>query len=304
MNLSVDQIKTLESVARLGSVSSAARELGRVPSAILYQMGQLEDAVGLTVFDRTGYRTGLTLFGRRLLEQCAPILTDLARVGRFCETARLGYEPTLSVVFDGLLPVRPFLAAVRAVAASSPDTRVSLFSEYLSGVEELTHKVEADIAVALIPFASAIGSTFALEPVISRLVVAAPHPLASHTAPQDLLTALARHTLLTVRGSDPRLGLLPPGFKPAAELRLSDFAAKKEALLAGMGWGWMPEHLVIDELRGGGLVQLIDPAAHGHAVPSGEHVFSPTLHLRRHGHAATGHAATVFLKTLGIRPPG
>lgn len=294
MNLSIDQMRTLESVGRLGSVSAAARELGRVPSAVLYQMRQLEDAVGVSVFDRSRYRTALTPFGRRLLEQCTPILTDIARVARFCETARLGYESTLTVVFDGLLPVRPLLDAVRAVAEASPDTRVSLFSEYLSGVEERSHRVEADIAVALVPFSAPIGPTFELAEVVSRLVVSASHPLASVAAQSDLLAALSRFTLLTVRGSDPRLGLLPPAFKPAAELRLSDFGAKKEALLAGMGWGWMPEHLITRELADGSLIQLAAPAA-GQLLHGGERVFTPTLHLRR-----VGHAAMAFVKTLGI----
>jgi DNA-binding transcriptional LysR family regulator len=37
---------------------------------------------------------------------------------------------------------------------------------------------------------------------------------------------------------------------------VSDFAAKKEVLMNGMGWGGLPEHLVKKELESGELVRL------------------------------------------------
>lgn len=37
---------------------------------------------------------------------------------------------------------------------------------------------------------------------------------------------------------------------------VSDFAAKKEIVVAGMGWGGMPEHLITEELESGVLVPL------------------------------------------------
>lgn len=40
---------------------------------------------------------------------------------------------------------------------------------------------------------------------------------------------------------------------------VSDFAAKKEIILARMGWGGMPEHLVRNELDTGELIQLQIP---------------------------------------------
>src|SRR5947208_16919622 len=41
--------------------------------------------------------------------------------------------------------------------------------------------------------------------------------------------------------------------------RVTDVAAKKEVILAGMGWGGLPEHVVADELASGTLVALEVP---------------------------------------------
>jgi len=303
MNLTVDQARTLDAVARLGSASAAAGELGRVGSAILYQMRQLEDAAGVPVFDRAGYRTGLTAFGRGLLERCRVVLGAVDGVARYCETTRLGFEPTLTIVFDGLLPITPMLAAVRAVAETSPKTRVSLYSEYLGDVETRVVKVDAELAIGIVPFERPLGSIVALTPLTSLLVVAAGHPLArpdEEAGAAGIPEGLKRHTLLTVRGSDPRLGMLPADFRAAAELRLPDFEAKRKALLAGMGWGWMPEHLVRAAIAAGDLVHLRSDPASRDELLCGRHIFTPTLH-RRAGVEA-GIAARAFVDVLLADP--
>ena len=37
---------------------------------------------------------------------------------------------------------------------------------------------------------------------------------------------------------------------------VTDFAAKKDIIIAGMGWGGLPEHVVADELARGELVRV------------------------------------------------
>lgn len=297
--LTIDQVRTLDAIARLGSAARAADELGRVASGVLYQMRQLEDAAGSPVFDRTTYRTSLTPFGRGLLEHCRPLLAAVARIDRYCTTARLGFEPTLKVVFDGLYPVAPMLQAVRAVGSVSPETRVSLFSEYLGEVEVRAHREQADLAIAVVPFAQPMGTTTFMASIASLLVVASNHPLAiwpNLSEVEAFVAGLARYPLLTVRGSDPRLGMMPAVFRPVAELRLSDFGAKKDALLGGMGWGWMPEHLVAEDIASGRLIHLVTDPNATDDLGRGVHTFAPVLH--RHHDNPDGRAATAFVEAL------
>ena len=47
-------------------------------------------------------------------------------------------------------------------------------------------------------------------------------------------------------------GILPGGLR----WTVSDFATKKEILLANMGWGGMPQHMIQQELDQGDLVRL------------------------------------------------
>lgn len=288
MDITLDQARALDAVARHGTFAKAATELHKVHTAVLYALRQLEGAVGLPLFDRSGYRATLTEVGLRVLEHCRRLLAAQDELARFCEIARLGYEPTLTVVFDGLLPVSPILEAVRAVTAASPETRVAVYSEFLGDVETRAQQSKASIVIAVVPLETPMGEVHPLPSLTSILVVAKDHPLAAQRPDPR---RLALHPFLTVRASDQRLQMSTSALEKPQEFRLSDFHAKKVALLAGMGWGWMPEHLITDELARGDLVAL-------RWGDRARHVFRPMLHRTAPPNGTDGIASKVFLASL------
>jgi DNA-binding transcriptional LysR family regulator len=54
MRLSLEALQVLDAIDRKGSFAAAAHELHRVPSAITYSVRQLEDGLGIEIFDRAG----------------------------------------------------------------------------------------------------------------------------------------------------------------------------------------------------------------------------------------------------------
>ena len=85
------------------------------------------------------------------------------------------------------------------------------------------------------------------------------HPLAGlrGPAPRALLRTHPQIVLAdSAQAADaPSLNVLKGGM----QWRVTDVAAKKEVILAGMGWGGLPEHVVADELASGTLVALEVP---------------------------------------------
>jgi DNA-binding transcriptional LysR family regulator len=80
-----------------------------------------------------------------------------------------------------------------------------------------------------------------LSPLVAHLVAHRDHPLSKKRRVTE--RDLAEYPLLTVRGSDPRLALPTARLERAATMRLNDFHTKREAILAGLGYGWLPEYL-------------------------------------------------------------
>src|SRR5690606_26191529 len=172
-----------------------------------------------------------------------------------CAEIRTGWEPDLRLVFDGIFPTEPILKVVLAIAEAGASTRVDVSSAFLGGVERAFVDTDADLMISVLPPTSADLRVVRLAPIRARLVAHKDHPLARTRRllePEEL----AAHVLFTVRGSDPRLHLSTRGIEPPIAVRLADFHAKKAGILAKMGFGWMPEHLVGAELSKGTLLPL------------------------------------------------
>lgn len=282
-SFTLEQARALDALARHGTFAKAASALRKRHTAVLYALRTLEEQTGLVLLDRSGYRTRLTAAGERVLVHARALLDAERQLDAACAEIRTGWEPELRLVFDGIFPVEPVLDVVGAIARAGASTRVDVTSEYLAGVERAFVEAEADMMIAVLPPAAPDLRVVRLAPIRARLVAHKDHPLAALSrSGRELGEAeLAAHVLLTVRGSDPRLQLSTRGLEPPIAVRLADFHAKKAGILARLGYGWMPEHLVAAELERGVLVPL-------RWRKENVHVFEPRLYVRagrQHGRA-------------------
>jgi DNA-binding transcriptional LysR family regulator len=272
MNVTLEQARALEALARHGTFVRAAQALHKRHTAVLYALRTLEDQTGLALLDRRGYRTRLTTAGERVLVHARKLLAAERELADACAELKTGWEPDLRLVFDGIFPVEPILQAAMAIATAGASTRVDVSAEFLGGVEAAFIENDAHLMISVLPPVAAELRVVRLAPIRARLVAHREHPLAK--APRDLEPEdLAAHVLLLVRGSDPRLQLSTSGVVPPIAVRLNDFHAKKVGILAKMGYGWMPEHLVSSELERGVLVPL-------RWKRESVHVFEPRLYYR------------------------
>lgn len=286
MNINIEQAKTLEAVARLGSLLAAARELKKTHTAILYTMRSLETALDLKLLDRSGYRATLTAHGSRVLSACHNLLASARELEQLASMLRAGWEPSLKIVFDGLLPLPPIIAAARELRRLTRATRIELYSEFLSGVEERFAAIRGDLMLGILPPNMAGLRVMTLPKLRSLLVVHRDHPAARGLRHKLSRSQLITHTFLTVRGSDERLSLSTLSLDEAQTIHLSDFAAKKLAIMGQAGFGWLPEHLIKSELETGELVLVRWQGA-------SEHLFQPQLFW--HGPDGPRPAAQAFI---------
>ncbi|MEY2688926.1 MAG: hypothetical protein RL375_3124, partial [Pseudomonadota bacterium] len=61
--LTPEALQMMDTIARTGSFAAAARELGKVPSALTYNVRQLEEALDALLFDRSSRQAQLTAAG-------------------------------------------------------------------------------------------------------------------------------------------------------------------------------------------------------------------------------------------------
>src|ERR1700728_1212372 len=98
--LTLDQLRILVAVADTGSFSAAARQLGRVQSAISQSVQSLEATLRISLFDRTPKTPVLTEPGRALLDDARPLLRGADTLRARAETIAADVEPDLTLAVD------------------------------------------------------------------------------------------------------------------------------------------------------------------------------------------------------------
>ena len=254
MDIDLDGLEALDAIDRHGGFSGAARHLGRVPSAISYTVRQLEDRLGVELFDRSGHRAVFTPAGRAILDEARAVLARARRLQGLAAEFAAGVEPRLSVVFDGIVPMAPVMQVLKQLQDDGVSTRVRMRVEFLGGVQDRFEATDADLMIVKSWQPSQRLVARDLPPVEVVLVASAAHPLADPADAPVSIDELRAHVELTVHDSsrssrvvDARL------FGGSRVVLLSDFASKLQAIEAGLGFGWMPLALVRDAITAGTL---------------------------------------------------
>ena len=85
-------IKAVLLVARTGSFSGAARELGVAPSVVTKRITRLDDEMGAQLFVRSTRALALTTAGERLLPQYQRLVAELDEIIGAAAAAERGIE--------------------------------------------------------------------------------------------------------------------------------------------------------------------------------------------------------------------
>ena len=262
-SLTLDQLRVMVTIADVGSFSDAGRKLRRAQSAISQAVATLENAQGVALFDRSGFRPVLTETGRVLVGQARSVLASAARFEAMAAATREGIEPELAIAIDPLVPTEAFIDTLHALRAEFPCLSVSFSTEGLGGAERRLRRGEAALALCiLLPGVPEDVAALPLLGINLISVVHAEHPLARLGRPATR-TDLAEHVQLVL--SDPSTPDGPNyGVLGSRMWRFVDLGRRLDFLLAGMGWCRMPERLVAPYLTAGRLVTLTiedDPAS-------------------------------------------
>jgi len=258
MKLSLEALQVLDAIDRKGSFASAADELHRVPSAVTYSVRQLEDGLGVEIFDRRGNRAVLTEAGRELLAEGRRLLLAAADLECRVQQVAKGWESELRIAVDTLIGIDRLYRLVDEFYGEKTGTRLRLSHEVLGGTWDALASGRADLLIGATG-AAPPGRSYAIRPLgtCDMVFVAAPfHAIVSEPRP---LTdeAIQRHRAVSVADSS---RLLPPrtvGLLSGQDtLTVPTMEAKASAHIAGLGVGFLPGWIARREAQAGTLAIL------------------------------------------------
>jgi DNA-binding transcriptional LysR family regulator len=261
--ITLDQLRALVAVVEEGSFSAAARKLRRVQSAISTAMANLENQLGVPLWDRTTKIATLTDQGQAVLAAARRVLLEVDALKRLTSGMVLGLEASVSLCVEALFPTNALVDLCARFAKEFPAVDLRVESELMSAVSERVLQGHATIGVASPP---GLAPGLERKPLASlqMLAVTGPrHPLASIKGP--LSTARLAEAVQIVISERSEAGVPDQGVLSLRTWRVADPHTKHALLRANLGWGMLPEHLVRGDVRAGKLV-LIHPEGFSEAT--------------------------------------
>src|SRR6516164_9784954 len=150
MKLSLESLQVIDAIDRKGSFAAAADELHRVPSAITYSVRQLEEGLGIELFDRKGHRAVLTEAGRELLAEGRRLLRAAADLECRVQQVARGWESELRIALDTVIGIDKMLGVVEEFYAQRTGTRLRFLHEVLGGTWDALASGRADLAIGAV----------------------------------------------------------------------------------------------------------------------------------------------------------
>ena len=256
MRLDIEALRVLDVIIQQGSFAKAAEKLCKAQSAVSYQIKKLEQQLGFDIFDRSRYRAELTPKGQVLWSEGRRMLELASRIETLAERYSEGWEPTLELVIDGSLPMEPVMRALKTLVDKDIPTKTQVKVEALGGVQMRFEQDHSDLMLVKDYHPAPNLKAIPLPPITVILVSAPDHPLTA--SDRISLDQLYDHVELTIQDTSENKNQKLDSLQFGGDrvFYMHGFTSKKTALLMGLGFGWMPHFMIVDELKSGNLVEL------------------------------------------------
>ncbi len=258
MHFTFRQLQIFESVARWLSYSRASEELHLTQPAVSMQIRQLEDFVGLPLFEQMGKRVFLTHAGEELYQHARVIARQMKDAKEAMESLREGISGRLDIAI--ISTAKYFAPALLSrFCELYPAVQLKLSVSNREGIVRQLQHNEVDLVIMGQPpeEMGVVMESFARN---AHIIVVHPlHRLAgrAQVAVEELMQEAF---LMREKGSGTRQllerFLLAHGIEVQPRMEMSSNETIKQAVIAGMGIAFLSEHTVTLELQTGRLKSL------------------------------------------------
>lgn len=255
--MTLEQLRTLVCIVESSSLRQAAERLHKTQPALTMAIQKLEAEYGFAMLDREGYRLRLTPAGKAFYRKAQELLLNAEQLRSVGRHLGAGNEPRVRLAYDQICSQAFVMEVLANCQQRFPHTELHVFGESRFGALELLHKGEVDLALSpWWPTLYGLGDleTLPISHFNIRLVAS---PRLFSAGEVESVQQLKAQVHLQIEESelsfDSESLMMITG---ARHWKTRDIHTLKQLLLAGLGWGFIPENLVQEELSSGELVAL------------------------------------------------
>ncbi|MEY3370693.1 MAG: hypothetical protein RLZZ361_1363 [Cyanobacteriota bacterium] len=254
MKIGIEELEALITIMQCGSFRAAAEKLHKSQSSISYAIKNIEDDLGVEIFDRSTYTPKLSSAGELIYNKAKNILGLHGELMDIASYIQAGIEPKINVVFSVVFPTKLLRNILQKFTCKFPQTQLGIsFASFDSTVNSLLEQ-KADLVVS-----SDYSKSDILEKEFFSKIEFVPVADPQHPAAQPGFDKRRLTSMIEVVVGERALTaeITPSGqIEHPNTWHVMDFELKKQFLLAGLGWGFMPRDLISKELSTNELTEL------------------------------------------------
>ncbi|MCE7586091.1 LysR family transcriptional regulator [Vibrio fluvialis] len=254
--ITLEALHILDAIDRRGSFAAAANELNRAPSSLSYQIQKLEQDLDIMIFDRSGHKANFTDAGKLILERGRAILSATEKLVNDATLLANGWELDITVAFDGIIPIANFFPLVEALGNVSK-TRIRLQEEILAGSWESLATDRADLLIC--PRIETLPQDVKAETLGEMEMVwvaASNHYVHKRTGEFDEEARQKYRAIAIADTARDQPAMSVNILQKQPRLTVTNFNAKCQALVNGLGIGTLPKHVAEPLIAEGKLKKI------------------------------------------------
>lgn len=249
----LEQWVVLQTVVNEGSYAQAAEVLYRSQSSVSYALASLQQRLGLPLLQVVGRKAELTEPGRALLSQAQPLIAAFVQLEARAVGLKRGARTQISLVVDAVFPKQELFLSLQAFQQGFPDTRLQLTEILRNETDRQLQDHAADLYITTQPAENTLNSRWLMD-VEFVPVAARDHPLLATAGPLTR-AELAHYPLITLVDRDSQRDEKRKAYQ-TVNWSFTTIETAIEAIVHGVGYGWVPLHRVQQRLEEGDLVRL------------------------------------------------
>ncbi|MBF7687151.1 HTH-type transcriptional regulator AceR [Acinetobacter rathckeae] len=237
MNINQEQLLIFKAVMQSGSFSAAARQLGKVPSAVSMSIANLEIDLNMQLFTRQGREPIATPAAHSLYQKTLYLLSEMNQWKQHAHALSEGLESHFNIVIASELIYTPWIEYILLLEQTFPSLEINVFTApqeeamqmLLQGQVQFSLLFEREVLDYRENFVELFHES--IVPVVSRN-----HPLSSlkSVSLEDL--DQYRQIVVTSR----QLKIQPELLFSKTYWRTNQHHLAVSMIQEGLGWGFLP----------------------------------------------------------------
>ncbi len=244
-------------IAREGSIARAAAKLDRNRTTVSMAIVALEDSLNTELFIRNGNSMRLSPAGEKILDDSIRLVSLAENIQRNAVSDHSKQPSILRIGRDDVLPESFWRRILREIRHQYPGLTLAMNYASAGVLLDQVRKGEIDMACCMPEhFDQEQSGLYAqvVDKIAMRLMISATHPLSQMRAVDN--DDLSEVPQITYLGDGQEMFSLQQVARE--HIALSSFELVRDAISDGLGWGYVPDPLLVQSESD----QLM-PVAHG-----------------------------------------